>query len=174
MFMRKKSCSLDNDLCPPNLKKKKPEHPRRIKYGSGLRNWIMEIEWNDSKEFSGSSWASAMERSHNSGRPELRARRTICVALRVTYERCAGMTMASVAVPCSAWNRPCCPYPSSGALRKQIRINRSCSGLVAKTCHWCGITLSSSANVGKTKFAPTREENLSILRSLSPYHGQKY
>ena len=43
---------------------------------------------------------------------------------------------------------------------------------IPHTCHWCGITLSSSANLGENKWAPTREENLSILRSLSPYHGQ--
>ena len=67
-----------------------------------------------------------------SGRPELRAWETICVVLCAMWKRCAGMIVASVAVPCSVWNRPCCPCPSSETLRKQIRINRSRSELVAK------------------------------------------
>ena len=62
---------------------------------------------------------------------ELRTWKTICFVLHAMWKRCAGRIVASVAVPCSVWNRPCFPCPSSETLRKQIRINRSRSELVA-------------------------------------------
>ena len=70
-------------------------------------------------------------------------------------------------------NRPTVPCTLPTGLKLSLHNEFLCLK-IPHTCHWCGITLSSSANFGKTKWAPTREENLSILRSLSPYHGQKY
>ena len=69
------------------------------------------------------------------------------------------------------WNRPTVPCAVPTGLKSSLHNEFLCLK-IPHTCHWCGITLSSSANFGKTKWAPTREENLSILRSLSPYHGQ--
>ena len=68
-------------------------------------------------------------------------------------------------------NRPTVPCTVPTGLNLSLHDEFTCLK-IPRTCHWCGITLSSSANFGKTKWALTREENLSILRSLSHIMGK--
>ena len=63
------------------------------------------------------------------------------------------------------WNRPTVPCAVATGLKSSLHNEFLCLK-IPHTCHWCGITFSSSANFEKTKLAPTREENLSTLRSL--------
>ena len=63
------------------------------------------------------------------------------------------------------WNRPTLPWAVPTGLKSSLHNEFLCLK-IPHTCHWCGITFSSSENFEKTKWAPTREENVSTLRSL--------
>ena len=69
------------------------------------------------------------------------------------------------------WNRPMVPCAVPTGLKSSLHDEFLCLK-IPHTCHWCGITFSSSENLEKTKWAPTREENLSTLRSLPMFMGK--